>query len=114
MNRIVRLIVLAVFAAAGEVQFMFDAIAGHQPFIKLGRVKALAVTDTTRVPLLPKVPTMTEAGYKDVHLVSWAAAFPSCFRSMPARTPTNSESRRPRRRACWRSRSANPISRWTA
>src|SRR5262245_12644182 len=34
--------------AAGEVQFFFDAIAGHQPFIALGRVKALAVTSAAR------------------------------------------------------------------
>ena len=35
--------------AAGNVQFMFDAIAGHQPFIQSGRVRALAVTSAARL-----------------------------------------------------------------
>ena len=40
-----------------------------------GQLKALAVTDKARVPLLPNVPTMAEGGYKDVEIVTWAAVF---------------------------------------
>jgi tripartite-type tricarboxylate transporter receptor subunit TctC len=57
--------------AAGEVQFMFDAIAGHLPFIKLGRVKALAVTSPARLAAFPDIPTMKEVGYPRVDGTVW-------------------------------------------
>lgn len=40
-----------------------------------GQLKALAVTDTVRHPLLPQVPTLAEAGYKGITLLTWAALF---------------------------------------
>src|SRR5688572_19372510 len=49
--------------AAGEVQFMFDAIAGHQPFIQSGRVRALAVTSPARLAAFPDILTMKELGF---------------------------------------------------
>jgi len=64
----------------GQVDLFFSDPFAAAGFITAGTVKALAVTDSTRVPLLPNVPTMAEAGFKDVHLVSWAAAF------VPAKT----------------------------
>ena len=57
--------------AAGEVPFMFDAIAGHLPFIKLGRVKALAVTSPARLAAFPDIPTMKEAGFPKVEGTVW-------------------------------------------
>src|SRR5262245_23725580 len=57
--------------AAGEVPFMFDAIAGHLPFIKLGRVKALAVTSPARLAAFPDIPTMKEVGYPRVDGTVW-------------------------------------------
>lgn len=47
------------------------AIAQH---VKAGRLKALAVTSGTRNPTLPDVPTMAEAGVKDLEVYSWQAA----------------------------------------
>ena len=44
--------------AAGNVQFMFDAIAGHQAFIQSGRTRALAVTSPARLAAFPDVPAM--------------------------------------------------------
>lgn len=44
-------------------------------FITNGQLKALAVTDSVRHPLQPQVPTMAQAGYKEVELASWAALF---------------------------------------
>ncbi|MBK9607954.1 MAG: tripartite tricarboxylate transporter substrate binding protein [Betaproteobacteria bacterium] len=64
----------------GQIDMFFADPFAAAGFVNAGTIKALAVTDTTRVPLLPKVPTMTEAGFKDVLLVSWAAAF------VPAKT----------------------------
>ncbi len=80
--------------AAGNVQFMFDAIAGHQPFIQTGRVRALAVTSTARLAAFPDIPTMKELGYPRVDGTVWYGLL------APARTPKhvverlNAESRR--------------------
>ena len=57
--------------ASGEVQIFFDAVAGHQAFIKSGRVRALAVTSATRVAAYPDVPTMKEAGFGRVDGSVW-------------------------------------------
>jgi tripartite-type tricarboxylate transporter receptor subunit TctC len=57
--------------AAGNVQFMFDAIAGHQPFIQSGRVRALAVTSPARLAVFPDIPTMKELGFPRVDGTVW-------------------------------------------
>lgn len=48
--------------AAGEVEYMFDAIGTMQAFIKSGRVRALATTGRQRSSVHPDLPTMDEAG----------------------------------------------------
>jgi tripartite-type tricarboxylate transporter receptor subunit TctC len=57
--------------AAGEVPVFFDAVAGHQAFIKSGRVRALAVTSGARVSAYPDVPTMKESGLPKVDGNVW-------------------------------------------
>ncbi len=49
---------------AGEVQMGFDQVSVSLPYIKQGRVRAIAVTVDKRVPSLPEVPTFEEAGVK--------------------------------------------------
>jgi tripartite-type tricarboxylate transporter receptor subunit TctC len=49
---------------AGQVQFNFDQISVALPFIQQGRTRALAVTSPKRIPQLPDVPTLQEAGFK--------------------------------------------------
>jgi len=56
---------------SGTVQIAFDNIAAWSPLIKGGKVRALAVTGQNRSSLLPAVPTMAEAGVKDVESYSW-------------------------------------------
>jgi tripartite-type tricarboxylate transporter receptor subunit TctC len=51
------------------------------PQVKAGKVKALAVTGAERSPLLPDVPSMTEAGYPSVDVHLWSGVF------APAGTP---------------------------
>jgi tripartite-type tricarboxylate transporter receptor subunit TctC len=64
----------------GQIDMFFaDPFAGVS-LVNEGQLKVLAVTDTRRLPLLPEVPTMAEAGYKEVEIVSWAAMF------VPAKT----------------------------
>jgi tripartite-type tricarboxylate transporter receptor subunit TctC len=48
-----------------------NAIAAH---VKAGKLKALAITGDRRSPALPDVPTLAEAGVKDVEVYSWQAA----------------------------------------
>jgi tripartite-type tricarboxylate transporter receptor subunit TctC len=57
--------------AGGHVQFMFDAIAPHQPFIQSGRTKVLGVVSPTRVAVFPDTPTMAELGYPRVTGLIW-------------------------------------------
>jgi tripartite-type tricarboxylate transporter receptor subunit TctC len=44
----------------GRVQVMFDALASSIAHIKTGRLRALALTDATRSPALPDLPTVGE------------------------------------------------------
>lgn len=57
--------------AAGEVPIFFDAVAGHIPFIKSGRVRALAVTSAKRATAFPDVPTMKESGLETIDGQVW-------------------------------------------
>jgi tripartite-type tricarboxylate transporter receptor subunit TctC len=52
--------------ANGSSSMMFDSIPGSMPLVQAGKLKFLAVASTTRVTLLPDVPTMAEAGVKGV------------------------------------------------
>jgi tripartite-type tricarboxylate transporter receptor subunit TctC len=58
---------------AGKVQIAFNTIPAFLPHVKAGRLKALAITAPERSPLLPDVPTMSEAGLPAVQGGSWHA-----------------------------------------
>src|SRR4051812_13318553 len=45
------------------------------PHIKSGKMRALAVSSSRRVPLLPDVPTLTELGYPDMEDYTWVGIF---------------------------------------
>jgi tripartite-type tricarboxylate transporter receptor subunit TctC len=47
---------------AGRVPMSIDSMPAHLPHIKSGKIRALAVASRARVPMLPDVPTMAEAG----------------------------------------------------
>jgi tripartite-type tricarboxylate transporter receptor subunit TctC len=55
---------------AGVIHITFDSTAALMPQIKAGNLKPLAVTSPKRVPDLPDVPTIIEAGYPDVAMQS--------------------------------------------
>ena len=55
----------------GQVNMVFQVIQVALPHIRSGAVRALAVTGKSRIPDLPNVPTMTEAGLPDASLQIW-------------------------------------------
>jgi tripartite-type tricarboxylate transporter receptor subunit TctC len=64
----------------GQVQIMFTGVSSTLPFVKSGKLKALAVSSEKRLPLLPDMPTVAESlpGYE---VLTWYGVF------APAATP---------------------------
>ena len=65
----------------GRVDTLFAVTSGVMPFVKDGRLRALAVSSAKRSPLAPDVPTIAESGFPGFD-VSFAYAFMA-----PAGTP---------------------------
>ncbi len=55
----------------GQVQMLFESVGTAHQHLKTGKVRALAVTSTTRNPSLPDVPTVAEAGVAGYASVPW-------------------------------------------
>lgn len=68
---------------AGEVDLAFSNVSSASELVKAGRLKALAVTSQARLPELPTVPTMAEAGYPGIGTDAWQGIF------VPTGTPAN-------------------------
>ena len=67
--------------ATGRIDFFFAPLSSALPLIKAGRLRALAVGTLQRSPLLPDVPTTTEAGFAQSDYVFWVGML------APAATP---------------------------
>ena len=66
--------------ASGETVFAINNILDAQPFVKQGKMRALAVTGAKRSPAVPAVPTLIESGIQ-VEANLWTGLF------APAQTP---------------------------
>jgi tripartite-type tricarboxylate transporter receptor subunit TctC len=66
---------------SGEVQLTIDNAVFYEPYIRDGRVRALATVSTERTPLLKDVPSMREAGFPDLDVSAWFVF------AAPAKTP---------------------------
>jgi len=55
----------------GQVQLMFDSMPSAMPFIKSGKLRALAVTTGKRAQALPDIPTVAESGYPGFDISTW-------------------------------------------
>lgn len=72
---------------AGHVDMMFNTMAGVQPFIKAGKLRALAVAGEKRSQLMPELPTISEAGLPGFASTGWYGIL------APAKTPREVVSR---------------------
>ncbi|HEY6967272.1 MAG TPA: tripartite tricarboxylate transporter substrate binding protein [Burkholderiales bacterium] len=66
---------------AGHLPMMFEMGYAAVPSVKGGKTRALAVTSSQRIPLLPEVPTMAEAGLPGFESYNWQGVI------APAATP---------------------------
>ena len=56
---------------AGRIDFLFDPITTALPFVKDGKLRALAITSARRSPIAPDVPTLEEAGHAGYDVNPW-------------------------------------------
>jgi tripartite-type tricarboxylate transporter receptor subunit TctC len=56
-----------------QVQVMFDVVLTSNPHIQSGKLRALALTGTNRLSLLPNVPTIAASGYPGYEAGIWFA-----------------------------------------
>ena len=56
---------------AGRTQLFFGNIVQALPFIREGKVRALAVTSTTRASAAPELPTVSESGLPGFEALAW-------------------------------------------
>jgi len=68
---------------AGDVDIAVEILGPTMGQISAGAVRALALTDDRRNPVLPEVPTVQESGVKDYDVTSWNAL------AAPAGTPAD-------------------------
>jgi tripartite-type tricarboxylate transporter receptor subunit TctC len=66
---------------SGEVPLYFAPIATALPFIREGRLRALAMCTAQRSPLLPQLPTVAESGFPGFEASNWHGLV------VPAKTP---------------------------
>jgi tripartite-type tricarboxylate transporter receptor subunit TctC len=66
---------------AGQIDIMIDQAANSLPQVRAGTIKAYAVTDRSRLPAAPDIPTVDEAGVPGLHISIWHALW------MPKGTP---------------------------
>ncbi len=69
--------------AGGHVQIMFSNTINSGPFVRSGKLRALAVTSAQRTALYPQLPTVAESGLRGYQADAWYGAL------LPARTPAD-------------------------
>jgi tripartite-type tricarboxylate transporter receptor subunit TctC len=60
---------------AGQVQLASMGLPVAVPHVQSGKLRAIAVTGAARSPLLPEVPTVSEAGLPGFEVTSWYGVF---------------------------------------
>lgn len=65
----------AMAVLSGEPSVGVSATSTVMPYVKSGRLRALAVSSTQRIAVLPEVPTFAEAGFPDIVDYTWIGLF---------------------------------------
>src|SRR5262249_2422204 len=60
---------------SGEVQILMAGFQSALPFVRSGRMRALAITTKTRSPAAPDIPTVDESGVPGFDKAFWAGLF---------------------------------------
>lgn len=60
---------------AGQVSMYFGTTPSSVPFVRAGRLRALAVTSAKRSPAVPDIPTVAEAGLPGFEQSAWHGLF---------------------------------------
>ncbi len=68
----------------GRVDLFFDNSATARPHIEAGRVRAVAVSSSARLPYHPDVPTVRETGVLDFEMETWVGYFARAGTPAPA------------------------------
>lgn len=56
---------------AGQLDFMIDPVTTTLPFIRSGKLRALAISTPARLDSLPDVPTIAESGFPEFDVGVW-------------------------------------------
>ena len=98
----------------GQVQMMFDAITTMAPNVRAGKLKALGTTGKARSPVLPDVPTVSEAGVPGYEAVIWLGIMAPAGTPKPIVELLNGEIRKivnsPDVKEAWAKQGAAPMS----
>jgi tripartite-type tricarboxylate transporter receptor subunit TctC len=65
----------------GHVDLMFDVLPASLPYVKSGRLRALAITSAQRSTLVPDLPTVAESGLEGFLAITWNGIL------LPSNTP---------------------------
>jgi tripartite-type tricarboxylate transporter receptor subunit TctC len=98
---------------SGQIQMLFDSIPTMAPTIQSGMVRALATSGRIRSPILPEVPTFTEAGVPGFQATLWVGfmapkATPQPVVDTLSRTITDIL-KRPDIKDAWEKQGASPM-----
>jgi tripartite-type tricarboxylate transporter receptor subunit TctC len=74
---------------AGQIQLASMGLPPSIPFVKAGRLRAIAITSASRSPFLPDVPTVSEAGLPGFEVSSWFGLFGPAGLPRPIVTKVN-------------------------
>ena len=79
---------------AGQVQLKFDTPITALPYVRAGRLRALAVTSKRRLSAARDVPTIAELGYPDYEAATWFSIMTRKGTPLPIIDRLNAEIRR--------------------
>jgi tripartite-type tricarboxylate transporter receptor subunit TctC len=69
--------------ANGKIQVMFPSLFTALPYLRSGKLRALALAGNARLAAFPELPTLAEEGVSGVEVTQWYALF------APAKTPAS-------------------------